>query len=53
VIAALGNTDRFGVDWQRQQQNLDPVFKYSISNFYIADPVFIGKRFENTKEMKQ
>jgi hypothetical protein len=37
VIAVLGNTDQFGVDWQRQQQNLGPVFKYSVSNFYIGD----------------
>ncbi len=31
MIGALGNTDRFGFYWQRQQHYMGPVFTYSLS----------------------
>src|ERR1035438_1514669 len=36
MIGALGNTDQFGFDWQRQQQYVDPVFSYSVSKHWTA-----------------
>jgi hypothetical protein len=42
MIGALGNTDRFGFDWHRQQQYLGPVFSYSVSKHWTAnlEPTF-------------
>src|ERR1017187_10282952 len=31
MIGALGNTDQFGFDWQRQQHYVGPVFSYAVS----------------------
>jgi hypothetical protein len=31
TIGALGNTDQFGFDWQRQQHYVGPVFSYAVS----------------------
>jgi hypothetical protein len=31
MIGALGNTDQFGFDWQRQQHYVGPVFSYAIA----------------------
>jgi hypothetical protein len=36
MMGALGNTDQFGFDWQRQQQYVGPVFSYSISKNWTA-----------------
>jgi hypothetical protein len=36
MIGALGNTDQFGFDWQRQQEYVGPVFSYSISKNWTA-----------------
>jgi hypothetical protein len=34
MMGALGNTDQFGFDWQRQQQYVGPVFSYSVSKHW-------------------
>jgi hypothetical protein len=31
MIGALGNTDQFGFDWQRQQHYMGPVLSYAVS----------------------
>jgi hypothetical protein len=31
MIGALGNTDQFGFDWQRQQHYVGPVFSYAVA----------------------
>ena len=36
MMGALGNTDQFGFDWQRQQQYVGPVFSYSVSKHWTA-----------------
>ncbi len=36
MIGALGDTDQFGFDWQRQQQYVGPVFSYSLSKHWTA-----------------
>jgi len=36
MIGALGNTDQFGFDWQRQQQYVGPVFSYSVSKHWTV-----------------
>lgn len=36
MIGALGSTDHFGFDWQRQQQYGGPVFSYSVSRPWTA-----------------
>jgi hypothetical protein len=36
MIGALGSTDQFGFDWQRQQQYVGSVFSYSISKHWTA-----------------
>ncbi len=36
MIGALGSTDQFGFDWQRQQQYVGPVFSYSVSKHWTA-----------------
>ena len=42
MIGALGNTDQFGFDWQRQQQYVGPVFSYSVSKRWTVhvEPTF-------------
>lgn len=42
MIGALGNTDQFGFDWQRQQHYLGPVFNYSLSKRWTVhvEPTF-------------
>lgn len=42
MIGALGNTDQFGFDWQRQQQYVGPVFNYSVSKHWTVqiEPAF-------------
>jgi hypothetical protein len=42
MIGALGNTDRFGFDWQRQQQYLGPAFSYAVSRHWSVqvEPAF-------------
>ena len=42
MIGALGNTDQFGFDWQRQQQYVGPVFSYSLSKHWTVhlEPAF-------------
>lgn len=42
MIGALGNTDQFGFDWQRQQQYLGPVFSYSVTRHWTVhlEPAF-------------
>ena len=34
MIGALGNTDRFGFDWPRQQQYVGPSFSYAVSGHW-------------------
>jgi hypothetical protein len=34
MIGALGNTDRFGFDWPRQQQYVGPAFSYAVSRHW-------------------
>ena len=34
MIGALGNTDRFGFDWPRQQQYAGPAFSYALSRHW-------------------
>ena len=34
MIGALGNTDRFGFDWPRQQQYVGPAFSYAASRHW-------------------
>jgi hypothetical protein len=36
MMRALGSTDQFGFDWQRQQQYVGPVFSYSVSKHWTA-----------------
>jgi hypothetical protein len=36
MMGALGSSDQFGFDWQRQQQYLGPVFSYSILKHWTA-----------------
>jgi hypothetical protein len=36
MIGALGSSDQFGFDWQRQQQYVGPVFSYSVSKHWTA-----------------
>ena len=36
MIGALGNTDQFGLRWQRQQHYVGPVFSYSVSKHWTA-----------------
>jgi hypothetical protein len=36
MMGALGSTDQFGFDWQRQQQYVGPVFSYSVSKHWTA-----------------
>ena len=42
MIGALGNTDQFGFDWQRQQQYVGAVFSYSVSKNWTlhVEPAF-------------
>ena len=42
MMGALGNTDQFGFDWQRQQQYVGPVFSYSVSKHWTVhvEPAF-------------
>jgi hypothetical protein len=42
MIGALGNTDQFGFDWQRQQHYVGPVFTYSLSKHWTVhvEPAF-------------
>jgi hypothetical protein len=42
MIGALGNTDQFGFDWQRQQQYVGPVFSYAVSKHWTVnvEPAF-------------
>jgi hypothetical protein len=42
MIGALGNTDQFGFDWQRQQHYVGPVFSYSVSKSWTVhvEPAF-------------
>jgi hypothetical protein len=42
MIGALGDTDQFGFDWQRQQHYLGPVFSYSLSRHWTVhlEPAF-------------
>lgn len=42
MIGALGNTEQFGFDWQRQQQYVGPVFSYSASRHWVVhvEPLF-------------
>lgn len=42
MIGALGNTDQFGFDWQRQQHYVGPVFSYSVSKHWTVqvEPAF-------------
>ena len=42
MIGALGNTDQFGFDWQRQQHYVGPVFSYSVSSHWTVhvEPTF-------------
>jgi hypothetical protein len=42
MIGALGNTDKFGFDWQRQQHYVGPVFSYSLSKHWTVhvEPAF-------------
>jgi hypothetical protein len=36
MMRALGSTDQFGFDWQRQQQYVGPVLSYSVSKHWTA-----------------
>ena len=36
MIGALGNTEQFGFDWQRQQQYVGAVFSYSVSKHWTV-----------------
>jgi hypothetical protein len=42
MMGALGNTEQFGFDWQRQQQYVGPVFSYSLSKHWTVhlEPAF-------------
>ena len=42
MIGALGNTDQFGFDWQRQQHYVGPVLSYSVSKHWTVhvEPAF-------------
>jgi hypothetical protein len=42
MIGALGNTDQFGFDWQRQQQYVGAVCNYSVSKHWTVqiEPAF-------------
>lgn len=42
MMGALGNTDRFGFDWAREQQYLGPVFSYALSPHWSlhVEPAF-------------
>ncbi len=42
MLGALGNTDHFGVNWQRQQHYIGPVFSYALGNnwdFHVESAV--------------
>jgi hypothetical protein len=36
MIGAIGNTDQFGFDWQRQQHYVGPVFSYSVAKHWTV-----------------
>jgi hypothetical protein len=42
MMGALGNTDQFGFDWQRQQHYVGPVISYSVSKHWTVqvEPAF-------------
>ena len=42
MIGALGNTDQFGLRWQRQQHYVGPVFSYALSKHWTLqlEPAF-------------
>jgi hypothetical protein len=42
MMGALGNTDQFGFDWQRQQHYVGPVFSYSVAKHWTVqvEPTF-------------
>jgi len=42
MMGALGNTDQFGFDWQRQQHYVGPVFSYSVTSHWTVqiEPTF-------------